>query len=257
MTEVATRLAKARSEVNDLKNGAARAVYAIDRALEGLGSQPAPAPVVTPPVVTIPPMKGQLIKDDWNQPWAAAYWGKDALPWLFENAVLSNGEIRLNLTPKGGASIQSHTDQLSTNATFTVWATTDKATTGIIQSPLYLFGADYQKTQDEVDFEIVGDKGLILAVHRTGTSNVWTKTIPGDFTGRHKWEIIYQADDVIIWRVDDVEVARVTKAELGAKFPTAPLKPYIEIWPTRNEGWAGKFTPPVTMAMTIHGYRKS
>lgn len=51
MTTLAEYLAKARLEVNDLKNTASRALYAVDKAIEAA----AVPPVVTPPPVTPPP----------------------------------------------------------------------------------------------------------------------------------------------------------------------------------------------------------
>lgn len=258
MTEVLDRLTKARAEANAAKNDASRAVYAIDAAIKVAQE---PTPVVTPaaPGRTLPAMKGNLVLWNYGLPWAAAEWAKGGgvYPWKAANALLAKGDLRLAVTPGAAGSVQANTSEMSLKALFEVEATTQAGVSGLIQSPLYLFG-DVKVSNDEADFEVLGVKGMQLALHAGGQANVFVKLIPGDFSGFHKYGIRYEAGALVVWYLDGEEICRATPADCaGGKFPTHPMKPFAEIWAsTSGNAWAGVWKHE-DCVMDLHGYQRT
>nr|WP_315050808.1 family 16 glycosylhydrolase [uncultured Brevundimonas sp.] len=200
----------------------------------------------------LPSIRGPLVLHGWSNPWAINAFAKDLYWFRPGNVSLVDGELIFSVSEGASGQAQAHDDQKSRSARFEVDVTTDRGIPGLIQSPLYLYGDQ----ADEVDFEILGDKGLQLAIHTKDRFNAYRLLIPGDFSGRHRYSIEYKAGASVIWFVDGHQVGCATPAETGGVFPRNPLKPFIETWPTGNVSWAGLWThTPSTMI--VHGYRRA
>lgn len=200
----------------------------------------------------LPPIVGPLQANVWSNPWAPATWDKagGVYPWRSENVSLSEGNLALNVSRGAAGSVQANSDQLRKTGLFEVDATLPQGLPGLIIAPLYLYGEDAH----EIDFEIVGTKGLQLAVHTGSRFNAFNHLIPGDFSGRRRFAIRYVAGEEISWLVDDAVIRTLRPAELASTFPFHALKPYAEIWPTRSVEWAGPWRHRDTR-MILHGYR--
>lgn len=200
----------------------------------------------------LPPMEGPIRAHDWSNPWAPATWDKagGVYPWRSANVSLSAGELTLRVTPGAAASVQANDDQRRTDGLFELDATLPSGRPGLIIAPLYLYGAEAH----EIDFEVVGDRGLQLAVHTKGAFNAFTRKVAGDFSGRRRYAVRYSAGREIAWLVDGVEIFCLKASDLRSTFPFHGLKPYAEIWPARDVAWAGRWRHADTQ-MILHGYR--
>ena len=224
----------------------------------GVGSPRGPADACAMPDRTLPnggalpSIEGPLILHGWSNPWATNTFKKDLFWFRPGNVRLVDGALVFTVTEDASGQAQTHERQKSTAARFEIDATTDRGISGLIQSPLYLYGDDAH----EVDFEVLGEKGLQLAIHTRERFNAYQKVIPGDFSGRHRYSIEYRANLSVIWFVDGRQVGCATPADTGGIFPRNPLKPFVETWATANASWAGpwSYTPST---MTVHGYRRT
>ena len=200
----------------------------------------------------LPRIRGPLVLHGWNNPWAINSFKKDLYWFRPGNVRLRDGSLVFTVTEGASGQAQANENEKSVSTLFEVDATTDRGVPGLIQSPLYLFGDDAH----EIDFEILGDKGLQLAIHTKDRFNAYQKLIPGDFSGRHRYSIEYRAGASVIWFVDGRQVGCATPGDTGGVFPRNPLKPFIETWPTANTSWAGAWShTPSTMI--VHGYRRT
>lgn len=204
------------------------------------------------PGSALPPIEGPLELWNWSNPWAPAHWNKDIYPFKAENVRLTRGRLVLSVVQDGGAGVQTREGDKSVHARFEIDATLGQGRSGLIQSPLYLYGDEGH----EIDFEIVGTRGLQLAIHTAQRFNALTRFVPGDFSGRHRFAIEYEAGTQVVWFLDGREVGRATPADTGGHFPHHPLKPFAEIWPSSAQDWAGPWQP-VEAVMTLHGYRRT
>lgn len=200
----------------------------------------------------LPPIKGPIQAHAWSNPWSPATWDKagGVYPWRSANVSLSEGELTLRVTAGAAASVQANDDQRRTEGLFEIDATLPAGRPGLIIAPLYLYGADAH----EIDFEVVGDRGLQLAVHTQGAFNAFTRKVAGDFSGRRRYAVRYIAGREIAWLVDGDEIFSLRPSDLQSTFPFHALKPYAEIWPARDVSWAGRWRH-VDTQMTLHGYR--
>ncbi len=200
----------------------------------------------------LPRIQGPLTLHGWDNPWSLNTFKKDLYWFLPGNVNLLHGALVFTVTEGASGQAQTHENQKSAGALFEIDATTARGVAGLVQSPLYLFGDDAH----EVDFEILGDKGLQLAIHTKERFNAYQKLIPGDFSGRRRYAIEYRANTSVIWFVDGRQVGCATPQDTGGIFPRNPLKPFVETWPTANASWAGTWTfTPSTMI--VHGYRRT
>lgn len=200
----------------------------------------------------LPPIAGPLQANVWTNPWAPATWPKTGgvYPWRSQNVTLADGELLLRVTPGAAGSVQANGDQLRKTGLFEVDATLPPGQPGLIIAPLYLYGEDAH----EIDFEVVGTKGLQLAVHTGSHFNAFSHLIRGDFSGRRRFAIRYAAGQEISWLLDGVVIKTIRPSDMSSTFPFHSLKPYAEIWPTTSVDWAGKWEHRDTQ-MTLHGYR--
>lgn len=203
-------------------------------------------------LAALPPIDGPLQANVWTNPWAPATWDKvgGVYPWRSDNATLNDGALVLRVTNGAAASVQANGDQSRGAGLFEMDATLPQGLPGLIIAPLYLYGEDGH----EIDFEIVGTKGLQLAVHTREQFNAYSHLIRGDFSGRRRFSIRYLAGREISWLVDGVVIKTLRPSEMSSTFPYHSLKPYAEIWPTTSVAWAGEWQHRDT-EMTLHGYR--
>ena len=133
----------------------------------------------------------------WSNPWAPATWDKvsGVYPWRSENVSLSDGNLALSVSRGAAGSVQANADQLRKTGLFEIDATLPPGLPGLIIAPLYLYGEDAH----EIDFEIVGTKGLQLAVHSGAQFNAFNHLIPGGFSGRRRFAIRYAAGEEVSW----------------------------------------------------------
>lgn len=219
---------------------------------EASASQP-PVQTIDPLSVPLPAIQGPFTFQGWSNPWASNAFKKDLYAFSGDNVKLVDGALVFTVAEGKSGQAQTHENQKSKAALFEIDATTDRGISGLIQAPLYLFGDNGH----EIDFEVIGTKGLQLAVHTDKKFGAYEKLIPGDFSGRHRYGIAYKAGEEIIWYLDGKEIGRVKAADLPAgQFPTNALKPFAETWPTSNVGWAGPWTHTAS-TMTMHGYRRT
>lgn len=200
----------------------------------------------------LPEIQGPLVLHGWNNPWASNSFKKDLYWFRPGNVRLRDGALVFTVTEGASGQAQANENQKSAAALFEVDVTTDRGIPGLIQSPLYLFGDDAH----EIDFEILGDKGLQLAIHTKDRFNAYQKLIPGDFSGRRRYSIEYRAGASVIWFVDGRQVGCATPADTDGVFPRNPLKPFSETWPTANTSWAGAWSHTPSR-MIVHGYRRT
>lgn len=200
----------------------------------------------------LPAMAGPLTPHVWSNPWSPATWDKagGVYPWRARNARVDGGAFRLTVSGGGAGSVQANNDQRRTAGLFEIDATLPPGLPGLIIAPLYLYGAEGH----EIDFEVVGTRGLQLAVHTHTRFNAFSRLIPGDFSGRRRFAIRYAAGRETQWLLDGVPIHVLKAEELNSPFPFHPLKPYAEIWPTRNVDWAGRWRHRDT-EMILHGYQ--
>ena len=271
---ITARLTKARAEANTTKNDASRAVYAIDRALEEIdGLTPPDTP--TPPVEVgwgLPDFSGiEMAVWDWGKPFAPSEWGEPKLGGYDRksaNVRITGGKLELNITEKASAQVQANDAGLLTKARWEVDVTIPTMKPGLIAAPLWTY--DSKGQADELDFEVVGTKGLTLTIWASvdgKKESVWDNggkpIIPGDLSGkRYKLAIDYEAGKVVVFYIDDKEVARVTPADCPKGFPKEKQKAFIDLWVANglDAGWAGKWTPlrkGHALTMTVHGFRQS
>ena len=219
---------------------------------EASESQP-PVQTIDPLSVPLPAIQGPFTFQGWSNPWASNAFKKDLYEFHRDNVKLVNGALVFTVTEGKSGQAQTHENQKSKAALFEIDATTDRGISGLIQAPLYLYG----DSSHEIDFEVIGTKGLQLAIHTDKKFNAYQKLIPGDFSGRHRYGIAYKAGQEVIWYLDGKEVGRAKVSDLPAgQFPTNALKPFAETWPTSNVGWAGPWTHTAS-TMTVHGYRRT
>lgn len=227
------------------------------------GSQPRvgdAAPAGTP--ASQDPLKDfsdvRLVPGDWNAPWTPSDWTEPKLSgyrWSPQEAAVVGGALELRLRDGRTAQVQAGDHAFSRDALFEVDATLPRMRPGLIAAPLWLYS---RTTRDEADFEVVGTRGLTVTVYARGQS-VWSRLlIPGDLSGaRLRLGLRYQAGRRLAFLVDGAERAALASADVEA-FPSAPLKPLMELWPTRAVEWAGAWREPPpgeVLTMKIHGYR--
>ncbi|WP_374389136.1 hypothetical protein [Brevundimonas sp.] len=224
------------------------------------GSQPRvglAAPVA--PQAPLPDFSGvRLVPGDWRAPWTPSDWTEPKLSgyrWSPQEATVVGGALELRLRDGRTAQVQAGDRAFSRDALFEVDATLPRMRPGLIVAPLWLYS---RTTRDEADFEVVGTRGLTVTVYARGRS-VWSRLlIPGDLSGaRLRLGLRYQAGRRLSFLVDGRERAALSADDAEA-FPRAPLKPLMELWPTRAVEWAGAWrapSPGEALTLTIHGYR--
>ncbi|XP_026410022.1 xyloglucan endotransglucosylase/hydrolase protein 4-like [Papaver somniferum] len=109
---------------------------------------------------------------------------------------------------------------------------------------LYLSSLEGDKSQDEIDFEFLGNnKGVVQTNHYTGGSGSKEQIHELGFDcsdGFHDYEIKW-SKDYIEWSVDG-KVIRRDENEDGAEFPEKAMFLYASVWDASgiNEGeWTG------------------
>lgn len=208
----------------------------------------------------LPDFSGTRLESyNWTNPWTPSDWTEPKLPdyvWSHNNVAVEGGDLVLRLDDRRTGQVQAHDAAFSESALFEVDTTLPEMVPGLIAAPLWLYNLP---TRDEIDFEVVGTKGLTITIYAGGEAVFSDLIIPGDLSNaRFRLGIEYRAGEQIRFLVDGDEVLAVTPDETdGGAFPTAPLKPYIELWPTEAEGWAGRWRPLLPgeeLVMRVHGY---
>lgn len=213
-------------------------------------------------------VKLQLWKYD--NPFFPSQWSEPKLggyDWKASNVKIVDGELQLTVSEKASAEVIGGGKSDSSSARWEVDVTLPTMRPGLIAAPLWTFN---DKAHEEIDFEIVGTKGLQLTVWANVNNkhkSVWVKWVRlGDLSGkRYRLGIEYEAGKRVAFFVDGEEAAVVTPADTaGGAFPNKPMKPYFDLWVAAGDvmdpRWAGKWEPMAPtdrLVMTIHGYKRT
>ncbi|UVK39156.1 family 16 glycosylhydrolase [Mesorhizobium sp. AR10] len=213
-------------------------------------------------------VKLQLWK--YNNPFVPSQWSEPKLggyDWKAANVKIVDGALQLTVSEKASAEVISGGKSDFSSAKWEVDVTLPTMKPGLIAAPLWTFNKD---AHEEIDFEIVGTKGLQLTVWANVNNehkSVWVKWILlGDLSGkRYRMGIEYEAGKRVVFFIDGKEAAVVTPADTaGGAFPNKPMKPYFDLWvaagAVMDTRWAGKWQPMAPsekLVMTIHGYRRT
>jgi hypothetical protein len=202
-----------------------------------------------------------FVPSQWSEPKLGGY------DWKAANVKIVDGALQLSVSEKASAQVISGGKSDSSSAKWEVDVTLPTMRPGLIAAPLWTFN---DKAHEEIDFEIVGTKGLQLTVWADVDNqhkSVWVKWILlGDLSGkRYRLGIEYEAGKRVAFFIDGKEAAVVTPADTtGGAFPNQPMKPYFDLWvaagAVMDTRWAGKWEPMAAsdrLVMTLHGYRRS
>lgn len=203
---------------------------------------------------------------DWNAAFAPSEWSEPKLggyAWRADHAVIREGELVLSVSERASGQVQAGAQASRLNALWEVDVTLPSMREGLVAAPLWTFNA---KTNDEIDFEVVGLSGLQLTIWSSVGGRhtaVWSQTVlRGDLSGRRlRLGIAYEAGERVRFFVNGNLAADVTPADTPLGFPSTPQKPYFDLWVANglHPGWAGAWTPlprGVSLDMTLHGYRE-
>lgn len=219
-----------------------------------------------PPPAPLPNFAGVALRLwDWSAPFAPSQWSEPKLggyDWRADHALIRDGELMLSVSEKASGQVQSNAAAAASSALWEVDVTIPPMRNGLIAAPLWTFNAD---TFDEIDFEVVGRKGLQLTVWSAVDGRhtaVWSRqVIDGDLSGhRYRLGIGYVAGERIVFLVNGRQVAEVRPEDAPRGFPSTPQKPYFDLWVANglDPGWAGRWSPlrpGERLTMRLHGYR--
>lgn len=219
-----------------------------------------------PPPAPLPNFAGVALRLwDWSAPFAPSQWSEPKLggyDWRADHALIRDGELMLSVSEKASGQVQSNAAAAASSALWEVDVTIPPMRNGLIAAPLWTFNAD---TFDEIDFEVVGRKGLQLTIWSAVDGRhtaVWSRqVIDGDLSGhRYRLGIGYVAGERIVFLVNGRQVAEVRPEDAPRGFPSTPQKPYFDLWVANglDPGWAGRWSPlrpGERLTMRLHGYR--
>lgn len=261
-----------RLKIVDLEGNIAESTAERDRYLAMLGEdKPEPGPVE--PASVLPPLPGPLQENNWSNPMAPSSWSEPKLggyPWSAGPANVrldDKGQLHLSVTEKASAQVQFSDAAFTKEGRFAFDVTFPKMRPGLIAA-LWTYN---NKTTEEIDFEVVGNKGLTVTVwanvkgeHVAVWNNGGKPIVDGDVSGRRfLLEIDYSAGKHVAFIVDGKEVARATPANSqGRNFPVGTQKAYMDLWVAEgtHPDWAGKWEPmgeADSRTMTVHGFKQS
>ncbi|QKD00260.1 glycosyl hydrolase family protein [Mesorhizobium loti R88b] len=206
----------------------------------------------------------------YNNPFVPSQWSEAKLggyDWKADNIKIVDGALQLTVSEKASAELMSGSNSTSASAKWEVDVTLPTMKPGLIAAPLWIFN---KKANEEVDFEIVGTRGLQLTVWADVDNQhkaVWVKWILlGDLSGKqYRLGLQYEGGKRVTFFIDGIEVAVVTPADTaGGAFPNKPMQPYFDLWVAAgaimDPRWAGKWEPMAAsdkLVMTLHGYRRT
>lgn len=219
-----------------------------------------------PPPARLPDFSAVTLRLwDWSAPLAPSQWSEPKLggyDWRADHASIREGELLLSVSEKASGQVQTNAAAAASSALWEVDVTIPPMRDGLIAAPLWTFNAD---TFDEIDFEVVGRKGLQLTVWSAVDgrhTSVWSRqVINGDLSGRrYRLGIEYAAGERIVFYVNGRQVAEVRPEDAPRGFPSTPQKPYFDLWVANglDPGWAGRWSPLRSgerLTMRLHGYR--
>ncbi len=250
------------------ENGVKTPLYVVT--VEGAGAKPPEPPLAVPPAaalsptplnVALPTFKsntddGDLNPREWED-FNTTVWGDDKTrPYVGSTEAVRldpDGGVTflLRQNPPINGSLQAGGDLMTGEQFVEADIEVGRALSGLIQAPLWLYNGS---TQEEINFEIVGVKGLTAAIN-ADRKWVWDSKgylKAGDLTAwKARLGIYYRPGQFVRFYIDGRLVAEATPANAklnGGGFPTGKLKSYHGLWPdTRggsHEGWAGPFKQP-------------
>lgn len=202
---------------------------------------------------------------NWGARFAASNWPApfSQIPFQYDHVtVLSNGYVQLTLEPFGSAEIQARDGTpAATAGTWEVDVDLPRAKEGVIQAPLWLYDKT-TNTGDEIDFEIVGTKGLQINVHAGGRQD--PVLFPGNWSGRHRFGFRMSQSAGYVEMYADGRLLHRYDRTTSPLMVSHALKPMMSLWAVDpgNAGmasWAGIFSGftagEAPLSMTIRGYR--
>ncbi len=238
--------------------------------LEGSGPIPDPGPVDPDPVDPNPvppaqgwtpmvPLNGTLHPEDnsnfnttWSKTFGVSTWGEGKLAmgvWRYDHVIAdrTNGTLTLLSNNQGHGQLQQHGTRFR-SARIGVVAEFGEIRPDAIITPVWAYsgwneGNDGQG-RFELDFEVVGKKGLEINYHDGIKPGRRVGFIAGDFSNRTvRFEIDYsETGGYADFIVDGNSVKRLTKTEVegfGMKWPTKVMFPLYDAWVVNNPGWTG------------------
>lgn len=196
-----------------------------------------------------------MIPSQWGEPKLGGY------DWRADHAVIRRGALELSVSERASGQVQTGSGAVSKSALWEVDVTLPEMRDGLIAAPLWTFN---RETFDEIDFEVVGRKGLQLTVWTSVEGRhtpVWSDiAIPGDLSGqRFRLGIAYEAGERIRFYVNGALVKDLRPSDIPLGFPSTFQKPYFDLWVANglHPGWAGQWEPlrpRERLTMVVHGY---
>lgn len=209
---------------------------------------------------------------NWAGKWHASEWGNwmGPLPYKYDHVTrLPNGDVAMTLDAAGSPQLQGlEGTPRHASGMWEAEVTLPKLRDGVIVAPLWVYEPD---SQDEIDFEYAGRKGLDVTMHSKSADghmqHMSVRLFPGrDMSGeRHRFGIkVDQAGGYAEMYFDGIRVHRWDRSTSKA-FVSRPLRPFIEMWAANPNNWdfvswVGRWTgiaEKEKMVMTVHGYGQS
>ncbi|KAK3194896.1 hypothetical protein Dsin_026206 [Dipteronia sinensis] len=175
------------------------------------------------------------------------------------NHCSDSNSITLTFDHRGGARWRSTTRFLY--GTFSSLIQYPKGNTSGLNFNIYLSSLEGDKSQDEIDFEFLGNDKTIAQTnyYTTGTGNrEQIHDLGFDCSdGFHKY-VIKWGPELIEWLIDEKVVRRAERKD-GERFPDKAMFLYSSIWDASyiaNGGWTGPYigcdAPYVCLYKDIH-----
>ena len=198
-------------------------------------------------------------------PWRASNWASafSGVPWRYDRIRQQpDGATLFHLDRHGAPELQGIWKRAHKKGLWEVDVTLPQEAPGLAIAPLWLYNP---ASRDEIDFEIVGTRGLQVNIHSfaSGKHAETPVLLPGTtgWSGRRVRFAIRTDIDAgeIDLLVDGVVVHSYRRDSDPDAFPVTALTPMISMWPAKRrldwaESWLGKWRgEPATMV--VHGYR--
>ena len=216
----------------------------------------------------LPPLNITTMKLwQYSQPWHASNWDHafSNTPWRYNHVVTINiNDVDFILDGAGAPELKARSNLGAVRGMWETEVTLPRMRSGLDTAPLWLYN---DSSKDEIDFEFVGNTGLLMTLHSYHTGSHKTFSAPlikGDWSGR-RVRFGIQADLFDGWidmYVNGQRVYQFRRSATPLAFPRTPVRAVISMWPAKAglawaENWLGKWTPLASgeqVKMTVHGF---